>query len=468
MDYIYDLECYPNVFTFAVTNGKDMIVLEISERKNDLRTIKNFLTRCHNQGHRLVGYNNLSYDWPVLDVLVKMPVKTQTSSALRMLKEKSNKIIDTPWHDRFRHVIWDKDQYVQQIDLVKIHHFDNAARLTSLKELEFNMQMESIEELPFDPDKDVPVDQFDKLVEYNKYDVKATHLFYEESLDMIKLREELGEVYDCNMLNYSDAKIGTKILETKLGWDSCYIYENGQRYIRQTKRPKIDLGDCVFDYVEFESEAFQKIHEHFLTTTITETKGVFDGLSAEFGGIPYHFGTGGLHGCCEARVWDADETHDIVDIDVTSYYPSLAIENQVYPQHLGVQFCSIYNSIKQERLKYPKGSPRNLALKLALNAAYGNSNNKYSFLFDSKFTMKITINGQLLLCMLIEQVMKIEGLEFIQANTDGITVYCHKDQRDKLSQIMKDWETLTNLTLETVEFKRMVVRDVNNFLAIYA
>ena len=35
--------------------------------------------------------------------------------------------------------------------------------------------------------------------------------------------------------------------------------------------------------------------------------------------------------------------------------------------------------------------------------------------------MTITLNGQLLLCMLAEQMMKVPGLEMIQINTDGMT-----------------------------------------------
>lgn len=463
--YIYDLETYPNIFTMAVGNGETVLVLEISERKNDLRKIKAFLNRCREKGDRMVGFNNLSFDWPVLDVVYNMSPDTEWEDAVAAIKTKAETIVNTDWHRRFDHVIW--NPVVTQIDLCRIHHMDNVARLTSLKTLEFNMQMDSIQELPFDPTEDVPVEDMDTLVEYNKHDVEATYLFYQETVDMIKLREELGVIYDRNMLNYSDAKIGSAILETKLGNEKCYDYTvDGQREPRQTHRPFIRLGECVFDYVAFRYEPFNEILDYFKKTTIKETKGVFVDLKTEFDGVTYHFGTGGLHACSEPKVWEADETHRIIDVDVTSYYPSLAIENQIYPQHLGIGFCTIYNSIKQERLKYPKGSPRNLALKLALNAAYGNSNNKFSFLYDSRFTMMVTINGQLLLCMLVEKMVDI-GLQVIQANTDGITVWCERGEMEtKLDQISREWEELTNLTLESCDYTKMVVRDVNNYIAI--
>ncbi len=37
---------------------------------------------------------------------------------------------------------------VEQIDLFKIHHFDNKNRRVSLKRLEFEMDLENIEEMP--------------------------------------------------------------------------------------------------------------------------------------------------------------------------------------------------------------------------------------------------------------------------------------------------------------------------------
>ena len=62
-------------------------------------------------------------------------------------------------------------------------------------------------------------------------------------------------------------------------------------------------------------------------------------------------------------------------------------------------------------------------LKLALNGVYGDSNNVFSVFYDPLFTMSITLNGQLLLCLLAENLMEnVPGLKIIQCNTDGITV----------------------------------------------
>lgn len=102
-----------------------------------------------------------------------------------------------------------------------------------------------------------------------------------------------------------------------------------------------------------------------------------------------------------------------------------------------------------------------------MNAVYGKSNDKYSFLLDTLYTLRITLNGQLLLTMLVEKLVNnIEDLQMLQINTDGLTVKIHKDFIEKYYQICKEWEQKTKLSLEFVEYKKMVISDVNNYLAL--
>lgn len=129
-------------------------------------------------------------------------------------------------------------------------------------------------------------------------------------------------------------------------------------------------------------------------------------------------------------------------------------------------FCDIYEELYNERGLYAKGSPLNLAIKLALNGTFGNSNNEHTPFYDSQYTMKITLNGQFLLCMLAEQLLKIDGLKIIQCNTDGVTVYCKRAHVDQVRKVYKDWEQLTKLSLEEVEYSAMYIRDVNNYIAV--
>ncbi len=81
--------------------------------------------------------------------------------------------------------------------------------------------------------------------------------------------------------------------------------------------------------------------------------------------------------------------------------------------------------------------------------------------------MSITINGQLLLCMLAEEIVDtIEDCQILQINTDGITINLNRNSINIYKQICKDWEEYTKLQLEYVEYSLMVIKDVNNYFAV--
>jgi len=99
--------------------------------------------------------------------------------------------------------------------------------------------------------------------------------------------------------------------------------------------------------------------------------------------------------------------------------------------------------------------------KLSLNSVYGKSNDIYSFLYDPLYTMKTTLNGQLLLTMLCEDLtLAIPDLQMLQVNTDGITMKIRRNAIAKYHNTCKKWENKTKLSLEYVEYSKMIIRDV--------
>jgi hypothetical protein len=411
---------------------------------------------------RMVGYNNVGFDYPVVHFICLNPWVTAVE-----IYDKAMSIIRS--RDKFGHLIWESDRIVEQLDLYKVHHFDNPAKATSLKALEIAMRMGNVEDLPFDVGLELNDDQKDVLLEYNNHDVEATCRFYARSQSAIELREQLSETFGRNFMNMSDVKMGEVILVTEIekAGIPCYERINGRRQPRQTHRARINLGEVIFPYVKFERPEFESIRAHLAAQTITETKGVFNGLIATVDGLDYKFGTGGIHASVDGQIFTSNETHQIVDVDVASFYPNLAIMNKLYPAHLGEAFCDAYLGVYKTRKTYPKSRPENGAYKLALNGAYGGSNNEYSPFYDPKYTMSITINGQLLLCMLVEQMLKIPGLRMIQANTDGITYYCPREYLEHQRSVCRWWEQITKLELEEALYDRMMVRDVNSYMAVY-
>jgi len=531
-DWIFDEETYPNAFTigFLGATTKEAWVFEISDRKDQRKQLLDFLRRVYKEKGRMVGFNNLGFDYPVLHYLIK-----NQDCSVYSLYRKAMSIIEAQDEDRFKNMIKTEDMLIPQIDLFKIHHFDNKARATSLKVLEFNMRSDSIEDLPFPVGKNLSFKEIDMLIKYMQHDILQTYEFYKHSLPLIKFREELTKKYDRDFMNHNDTKIGKDYFIMRLEEKQegcCYkVDSHGRRKIQQTRRKSIPLKDCIFPYVKFERPEFNAVLEWFKQQDIKETKGVFsDILECDLGdvakyanltkkekklkdkpseeevaalmkdnpkawieervlkskktvwyvcwniaetlnvvinGFQYDFGVGGIHGSISGGIVVADDEYEIVDADVASMYPNLAISNRVYPEHLGTLFCEIYRDMYLQRKSYDKKSAENAMLKLALNGTYGDSNNEYSPFYDPKFTMSITVNGQLSLCMLAEQLLKIDGLNVIQVNTDGITVRLPKNRKEDYVKICNWWQGVVKLELEFADYSKMCVRDVNNYVALY-
>jgi len=163
----------------------------------------------------------------------------------------------------------------------------------------------------------------------------------------------------------------------------------------------------------------------------------------------------------------------LYNIDVASLYPSIAIVNGLYPQHLGPEFKDIYKKEivdvrLAEKAKKDKGNKAIVeGFKEAANATYGKSNDIYSWLYDPQYTMATTINGQLMLTMLAEDLMELPKSNLIQINTDGLTMRLHKDSVTKYYQICDKWMQITKLQLEYAEYSKMIISDVNNYIGVY-
>lgn len=526
---IYDIESYPNVFLFSAIreDGSVEVTFEMSHRKNDTSDFFDYLSDLRRKKAEMVGFNNLGYDYPVIHSLWEVRQKALQCKKGTTIADKAYRTTKAIFasEDRFEHVI--HRPVVPQIDLYKVHHFDNKARATGLKMLMFNMRRENIQDLPFPPGSILTDEQIEELIRYNKEnDVRATLEFYKHSLPMLEFRESLSAKYGRSFMNHNDTKIGKDFFIMRLEEElpgSCY---DGKK-VRQTKRPIIHIKDVLFDYYNFKHPAFKAVLEWFKGRSITETKGslidipeeelgevakyaemrlvrkkvpegsepstalgyidkvelkakkkgitqysywdvrkVADNLNVVVDGFRFDFGTGGIHGSVENTVVESDEVFVIMDADVSSMYPNIAIANNVYPEHLSEKFCAIYKDVYEQRKSYAKGTPENAMLKLALNGVYGDSNNPYSPFYDPAYTMAITINGQLSLCLLAEQLLSIFGLTIVQVNTDGITVKLPRSQMEEYKKVCDAWQKQVGLQLEFVEYSKMFIRDVNNYIAV--
>lgn len=466
--WFYDLEQFPNFHCGTYINRDDPTEIRTFIIYEDIDQSREYYEFLTTEVAGLIGFNNLNYDYPLIHYFINVMRslsngigRISASNLINLLFNESYKIIQSEYSE-----IPVKYTLIPQLDLFRIHHFDNKNKSTSLKELEIVMKFDNVMDIPLEPLEYVKLSDIDKIIEYNINDVRATAKFYTLSVDMIEMRKKLGKKYGLNLINANDPKIGERIFLKNISEKkriSFYELKDMRTY-----RHKINLGECILPYIKFNSKQFNRLLDELKSTTIETTYKAFE-KSVIYKGFRYDYGTGGIHGCIKSGIYEEDDNYLIVDIDVKSYYPNLAIKNNFYPLHLGPDFITVYDELFHERLKaqVEKDSATNSGLKLALNGTYGKSNDKYSPLYDPKYTMQITVNGQLLLSMLAEDI--IDNLPFtqiLQINTDGITIRIRKEEIDWLYEICKKWELMTKLTLEYARYKKMVIRDVNNYMAI--
>ena len=481
-DFVYDIESYRNMFSAGIVHEDTGTrwIFEVSDRINQAPHFIEFLWWLNDIDARMFGFNNEGYDWPVCQHLMNVGAEFTSYDAYY----KSQAIIEG--RNRWEHNIWPSDRLVTQGDLYKIHHFDNMNRSTSLKKLEVNMRSADVRDLPYSPHSDLTDAQKDETIEYMCYDVAQTLKFKRFSADQIAFRDDLAVKYPNlgDVLNFNDTKIGKKYFEYEIERrhpGSCRQRVNGRREQRQTIRSEVRLADCISPKVSFDRPEFQRVLDWLRdqvlqgkqiedsirpTTGEVETKGVFKGLSASIEGFKFVFGTGGIHGSVKNRIVRESDTHLLIDVDVASYYPNLAIANGWFPEHLGSDFCDVYLDVYNMRKGHAKNTAENAMLKLALNGVYGDSNSKFSVFFDPQYTMSITINGQLYLCMLAEWLMSaIPGGQMVQINTDGLTMLVPRTHECYFDQTCREWEGHTGLDLERADYRAMYVRDVNSYIA---
>lgn len=477
---IYDIETLKNCFVcncldYKTKKKKSFVFYNSQNYYNQPLEFLRFLRSCIRNGYTFLGFNVLNFDSQILHeyydwcsqkrdplhefsidyIITQLYNKAQDLIALQDDKE------------RFKALVPETKLFAPHIDLYKQLHYDRPAKATSLKWVEFTMQYPTIEEMPIEHDEEIKEEDIEKVVNYCWNDVLATTEFFERVKFETDVRLNLSKEYDLNLINCSEPRMVREIFGKFLCEDMKISYKELKDL--KTIRTKIPIKNIIFPYTSFQSKPFQEVFEVFKNSIIDATPNQQAQFSHTFlfQGMEVDFGLGGIHACIKSGVYTHNEDEVIEDADGTSFYPFLAIKNGLRPEHLGESYSKVYPMMYAERIKYDKKDPRNYIFKIVLNSAYGLSKEINSYLYDPKYTYAITINGQLSLLMLVEALsMSIPDILFLQMNTDGITYKYNKKYTDKVRKICQWWENTTKINLEYAYYQKMVIMDVNNYLAI--
>lgn len=498
-DWVYDVEFFMNFFCVgfrSFPDGERRILFEISERKDEREELLAFL---QTPGMRLIGFNNNAYDYPVLHYLIERP----------------NEKLHVWWSDIQRQLfaderqdIYQKDRKVFQIDLYKINHYDNQARSTSLKWLEFTRRWYKVQDLPVDPSKKVDPSIYNQLIDYNWNDIDFTFVFAEECMEAIQFREDMSKKLKKNVMDMSDVALGEYLNRVNYLKRTKYKWQDIKN--ERTYRTRFDLSDVIPSVVSFYDPVMKKFLSDLKQTSMTDAGEftfdiVFSNLTGfdrvVSGGIPetgkqllkeqmalntiVRFAKGGIHTCDLPRIVDRKEGWVLMEKDVASMYPRSIVVDKIYPAHLGIEWNESINDAYNYRLdvlkpklnelkktvgknhpEYRAVDSEQMAYKLAMNGGgFGKLGSSYSWQYDPLAKYRVTIGCELKLLMLIEAFV-LRGIEVVSANTDGVVIHYPKEKQEVVDRIHKWWEEKTQFVLEDTFYNKIVFSSVNDYIAV--
>ena len=469
--YVMDYETLSNCFiaVFEDVKSEHQEVFVCHESKNDILELVTFLERNKTLNEWHVSFNGLSFDSQITEHILRNKeqlLEQDGDTIARFLYSKSQSIIGRSRDGEFPE-FGARDLSIRQIDVFKLNHWDNPAKRSSLKWIQYTMDWKNIMDMPIHHTTEVVEAQIPEIIKYCINDVKSTKQIMHLSKSQINLRKTLTAEYKINLFSASEPRISKELFMHFLSQETG-IRKYDLKNLR-TRRDLIKISDIILPYTNFKSLTFKSLLENFqsLILNANNTKGGFK-YSLVHKGVKTDFGLGGVHGCTESGVYEAGNGMLIMSSDVISYYPNLAIKNKWAPAHLPkAAFCRIYEWFFEERKKLPKSDPKNYVFKIILNSTFGLSIDENSFLYDPQFGMQITINGQLSLMMLYEMISEgIPGSVPLMQNTDGVEFMIPQEYKEKYLEICKEWENMTQLTLEHDEYQKMVIGEVNNYIAV--
>ena len=467
MDYETLSNCFIGVFEDIKSEDREIFVCH--ESRNDILELVTFLERniAYEEWH--VSFNGLAFDSQITEHILRNKdqlMQLDGDVIANFVYDKAQSVIQRQNEGEFSEFS-PRQMQIRQVDVFKLNHWDNPAKRSSLKWIQFSMDWHNIIDMPIHHSSEIYADQIESIITYCINDVKSTKAIMFLSKGQIELRRNLTEEYNIDLFSASEPRISKELFLHFLSKETG-IKKWDLRKMR-THRSQIVVKDIILPYIEFKTATFQNLLNKFNEIVIYpgQTKGGFK-YSVQYKGVKTDYGLGGIHGARTSRVYKADEDMIIMTSDVVSYYPNLAIRNGWSPAHIPkTDFCNLYEWFFEERKKIPKSDPKNYVYKIILNSTYGLSNDENCFLYDPEFTMRITINGQLSLTMLYEMICEeIPGAIPLMQNTDGLETMIPRKYQDKYLEICKRWEEMTKLELEHGSYQKMVIGDVNNYIAV--
>ena len=487
--YIYDIEVFSDdwivVFRRPETGSNHIVI------HNDNARLREFL----NQPDIVIGgFNNKHYDnWVVLTMIL--------GGSNIEVKRHNDFIIGggNAWEFPF---IQFKKLPCPTFDL----RDDIADQGISLKAIEGNLKLPIVESsVSFDIDRPLTPEELEEVIRYCKYDVDSTiKLYWERKVNYLDAKALVGEMYGvpvAEALGLTNAKLSAKVLEAKA------VKRSDERdYVIPDNIDADLIPKVILDF--FLQIRDKSIPDAKLFGAGKGSKGMTLDiiLKTSYGECPVTFAWGGVHGAKPCVTVEETEDRVIINQDVGSLYPNSMI-NFGYCSR-SMEDPEAYKKLVEKRLGYKKNAGdlskklakkfgddwykrtdeilkdcdeetatdiknqidfnnKQSALKLVINTVYGAMLNLYNDLADRWAGRSVCISNQLAMTMLITMLAKqCETIDFVNINTDGIMFTIDKSEVELSEAIVATWCEITKFQMERDDFKKVIQKDVNNYIGI--
>ena len=443
--FIFDCEVFAHDWLFVF---KEIATGEYTVIHNDNDAVVAFMERNPFLG----GFNNKHYDNFILKGVMCGLTPEQ-------IKEINDLIIVSEINGWDIPILREYRVYFDSFDLM-----DDCQVGLSLKAIEAHLGIPIEEtEVDFNITHRLSEKELQETIYYCKYDVDATEKLYYLRQAYLKNKVTLGKarnLTDRQAMYMTNAKLTSVYLKAQKPekpWDDERKYQYPEKLLRQY------IPQEVFDF--FDRMKDDRIPNDELFSSKLEIM---------VGVCPCTIAYGGIHGAIPTYVEEATETRTIRNKDVASYYPHLMTL---------MGYCSrnmpspkMFEDTLEERVAAKKAGDKATAnaLKLVLNTTYGAMLNgkdgtAFNDLYDPLMGRSVCISGQLFLLELSEHLIaECPTLKIIQLNTDGIMVSFDHEDEAKYQEITQEWQDRTGFELEEDFIRKIVQKDVNNYVEVPA
>lgn len=475
----YDIEVYPNLLLvcfkdYETGEKHHYYVFDDIHGKQNVNQIQDLLPHIINRCQWLIGYNNWNYDDMVVkslfldEKILKVAEPKVITNHCRTL---SHRIIESQNEDKNlpEAYTYRKVNKFESYDLIQLL---NTIDRVSLKQLAINLRWHKIQDLPYPPDHIVEAHQIDEIIKYCYNDVDILKKAFEYYTPIINERIKFSKMIGIDVNNKNDTDIAKTVLATNYEKETGIPFEifNKQR----TFYDRVYLEKCISSKIKFNTRKYNKLLDKVKSIVIdpnkdeskSKKKKQFD-LTFYSKYLSHTLGLGGIHSNNPSEILEDDGENEYWDLDVTSYYPRVMINDNLKPAHLDDRFLDIYDqNVVTKRVWAKKHKETVLAnfLKITANGTFGLTNSKFCWMYDPYVTYSTTVNGQLYLMMLIEALEYYSRCIVVYSNTDGLTVKIPKGEKGRFKSICEHWMKATGFDLEFNRYDKMIVQDVNNYL----